>query len=301
MLRFFFASSLAVVVVEAADTQRLRLTEFGAPPPETEVRGLLASICPNGIVADPGLHGFAGCRTCPQFTSAPDWQNWSVVAVHYGHFSDPAAEEAAVATSGCEPHSMKWGGTALFRRDGAKWKLKWYHRRLIINDCVMVRRKDGRDLLVCSDVDGGQGTNWRTLSVVDLAQPARFREKVLLTVTDNLLTCGGWGNSETIVPIQKGVFTDVAFDRAHAVLEAKIEYGWRRITAEGSKACSDAQNAHRKMPARLRPVTKIYGLSFDFDGEKFHITPEGSSHRAERHVVALRSSERPVDPISNQL
>jgi hypothetical protein len=28
------------------------------------------------------------------------------------------------------------------------------------------------------------------------------------------------------------------------------------------------------MPARLRPVTKIYGLSFDFDGEKFHITPE---------------------------
>ena len=227
MLRFFFASSLAVVVVEAADTQRLRLTEFGAPPPETEVRGLLASICPNGIVADPGLHGFAGCRTCPQFTSAPDWQNWSVVAVHYGHFSDPAAEEAAVATSGCEPHSMKWGGTELFRRDGAKWKLKWYHRRLIIRDCVMVRRKDGRDLLVCSDEDGGQGIVARTLSVMDLAQPAR-----LLTVTDNTATCGTWGNFEGIVPIQKGVFTEVAFDQDRALLEAKVENGWRRMTVD---------------------------------------------------------------------
>jgi hypothetical protein len=280
MLRLFFAILLAIVVVQAADAQRLRLTGFGAPLPMSEVRGLLVSICPSGIVADPSLHGFAGCRTCAQFTSAPNWENWSVVAVYYGHFSDPAAEEAAVATAGCEPHSMKWGGTALFRRDGEKWKLKWYHRRLIIYDCVMVRRKDGRDLLVCSDEDGGQGIVGRTLSVMDLAQPARFREKVLLTVTDNTATCGTWGNFEGIVPIQKGVFTDVAFDRAHAVLEAKIEYGWRRITAEGSEACSDAQNAHRKMPARLRPLTKIYDLLFDFDGETFHITPDSQKAAA---------------------
>ena len=49
MLRLFFAILLAIVVVQAADAQRLRLTGFGAPLPMSEVRGLLVSICPSAL------------------------------------------------------------------------------------------------------------------------------------------------------------------------------------------------------------------------------------------------------------
>jgi hypothetical protein len=290
-----FSGILLAVVVQAAEPQRLHLTDFGGPPTEEEVRGLLASICPRGIVADPEFQGFSGCRTCPEFTSARDWTNWSVAAIYYGHFSDPSAEEAAVAILGCEPHSMKWGGTALFRRDGEKWKLKWYHGRLIIKDCIMVRGRDQRDLLVCADRDGGQGTMWRTLSVMDLGKTKRFREHELLTLTDNMLTCGIWGNYEGIVPIQKAVFTEVAFDQDRAVLEAKVEYGWRHMTLEGAKKCEDANNGKRHMPPWLQPAAKIYDLLFDFDGEKFQIRPE--SRKAEATVKTdMPARYAPKDP-----
>jgi|SRR5580704_15333932 hypothetical protein len=112
MVRTFVVILLAAAL-QAGVIQKLRLSDVGPPPSSEEVRSLLSSICPHGIVADPTFHGVLGCETCPEFTSAPDWTNWSLVEIYHGHFTDPATEEAAVATSGCEPHSMKWGGARI--------------------------------------------------------------------------------------------------------------------------------------------------------------------------------------------
>jgi len=49
------------------------------------------------------------------------------------------------------------------------------------------------------------------------------------------------------------------------------------------------------MPVRFRPVTKMYDLLFDFDGETFHITPESQKAAA---IVQIDMPTRyaPKDP-----
>jgi hypothetical protein len=279
---------------QSSDTNHLRLQEFGPPIAKEETRGFLTTVCPNSIVSDPTSHTFYGCRACPRFTSAPDWQNWSIVAIHYGHFTDPATEEAAVATQGCEPHSEKWGGTALFTRDGEKWKLKWYIGGLISNDCLPVHRGDGRDLLVCSDTDGAQGTNWQTLSVADLSRPAGRRETVLLEVTDNTLTCGleYLEGRDLITPITKAAYRSILFDPVDSKLKVEVDFGTRPFTAEDSKKCLTALGAGQVIPSAFRPHTRTYGLMFDFDGEQFRISADSikSKHIVEYYAPMHYSS-----------
>ena len=134
--------------------------------------------------------------------------------------------------------------------------------------------------MVCTDTDGGQGDFWRTLSAIDLAHQAGLREHVLLTITDNVLTCGVSGNFERIVPIQKAVFTEVTFDSALAVLGAKVEFGRRNITEDAARKCEDARSKKSKVFAPLAPATKIHNLSYDFDGKQFYIKPESRKDEA---------------------
>jgi len=275
-----------VVSGMAAEPVELRVDRVPIRPPEAEVRELLSVVCPGKVdgyrdnkslpeEVNAASRGFFGCQSCPDFTNPPLNSAWQAEAIHYGHFTAADADEAAVATGGCESHVDQWGGTVLFARSGGTWHMKWYQASLITSDCLQVRRRDGRDMLVCEDNDAHQAVLTHILSVVDLSRHERFRQDGILRLTENPETCGAnWtvADDNTIYPVQVANFRRIAFvAEPRPRLEISVEYGWRVLAAAEQSACLAAVRKPQPTPAALRPATKTYHLEFGFDGERFEL------------------------------
>jgi len=279
-------------VLQAADVLTLRnVDQSGSPPPQQEARMFLTSICPGNVVPNP--RGFMSCLNCPEFTAFKgETFSWDLSAIYKGHFTDPKADEAAVAMRGCEPHSLRFGGTALFARAGNEWKFKWYQANVITDDCVLVRKRKGQDMLVCADADGTQGAEFYTLSAIDLDAEPESREKELLRIFDNTPSCGidYSGGTDTIFPLQKAVFRRISFDADKSRLQAEVLYGWRPYSSEDAKKCHEADSRHEPIPKSLQPRTELFLINFVFDGDKFELTPE--SEIGKRIVESRPTSNR---------
>jgi len=249
-----------------------------APQPEA-VREFLTLTCSSRIVA-------SSCARCPDFTTYPrgtSAQTWDVAAVHYGHFTDPSADQALVAMKGCEPHANDWGGTMLFTRSHGQWKFDRYTGGLITDDCISFRRDGGLDLLVCASSGGWQGGWTRTIYPVD---PLRFEDPMeppLLVLTD---TTGACGNVWPGVRYQKAAFRSIAADPAKGEIRAQVEFGIRTMTK------ADLVASCVRGPGVFEPATKTYVVRFVFDGTEFHIAPE--SVAAKRTVEALGGQPSPI-------
>ena len=115
----------------------------------TETQSLLTQISPD--------HAYeAGCHVCPEGT-AGGAGNWELRAIFLAHFLTPSSQDALVSGFGCEPHADGFGGSFLFARKGSSWSRVRYIAGMIAWDCKKLVGSDGRDRLVCGQVDGGQG------------------------------------------------------------------------------------------------------------------------------------------------
>lgn len=259
------AGILVAFSAQAADVSKLS-GQPGPPVPLSEARPFLQLICPGqiGVTKGSPWDGLAGCSQCPAFTAFRN-ERWNVVAVRYGHFTGPNTDEAATATDGCEGHADAFGGTALFVRTQGQWKFRRYERGVITRDCLTVRRRDGRDLLVCEYIDGHMGERELLLYLVDFIGPAAKRKQWLLNVVDNTGACGKNGIDPTPYPLQSARFGEISFDSTTKTLRASVAWGQHPMTKETLKQCMDSPNG---VPAALAPRTKTYKLTWEFDGEK---------------------------------
>jgi hypothetical protein len=273
---------LAIVLGLAAKGQELRLGKANLIP-ERQAKELLRAMCPGAIEAskDEFHAGQWGCASCPEFTDLKVG-TFDLAAVHYGHFSGAGADEASLAMVGCTSHVNQFGGTVLLTRSGGHWKRAGVELGRITSRCISVKRKDGRDLLVCESEDMHQGIGDLMLYSVDLApQKSPARETSLLHLNDNMATCGENLGATTmkVDPLQSASYRRVHLDDGK--LRVEVVYGWRpAYSAENMKACRAAQEKDKPIPALLKPPTKIYTIEFDFDGVKFAVSAASKQAKA---------------------
>jgi hypothetical protein len=107
-------------------------------------------------------------------------------AVTFGHFLSPKSEDAVVGTSGCEPHSLLFGGSFLLTKREGKWVSLGYHSGVITNQCHKLSTGSGVDFLLCSHVLGAQGSVSRVLRAYDFRTPKRPRILISLAVWNEM-------------------------------------------------------------------------------------------------------------------
>ena len=259
------------------------------PVPAAEAKELLRAVCPRAVVEG------KGCASCPAYTD-PKWPGtWDLEAVHYGHFAGKE-DEAALAMNGCAPHSLQFGGTVLLVRREGRWKMQWSELGLITSRCASVPRKDGRDLLVCETEDMHQGIGDRAVFVADLGRASGERQTGLLGISDNMNTCGEnvAETTTSIDPLQSAAYHQIEFDPVAARLRIDVEYGWRPYTRPEMLACREAQGKNKPLPEALAPKAKTYRVEFDFNGDRFRVSP--ASVGAKRVVETFHLNRRSYVP-----
>lgn len=207
--------------------QDARISPAPVPNPELAA-GVLAALCPND-------RGPMRCESCPPPVDFGLSLPWTIHAIRRGSFTAAGRDELAVDGTGCAPHSLHWGGTLLLERSGSGWKVMRFEAGLRTNDCVVFRGPGGRDLLVCTEIDGGQGSVGKAVKLVTLDRPRR--ERVLVAGVDTRLTCGyAIGDpEERLVPVR--AFRFVAFAWRPPVLRVVTEEGVRTPTEAERRAC----------------------------------------------------------------
>jgi hypothetical protein len=128
---------------------------------------LLAGLCDRAIHQQDGEVA-AGCVTCPPFDEPPKAGGdvaidpelfYALHALAFGSFTRPGADQAAAVFNGCESHAGNYGGTLLVERSAGAWKAVAYFGGVNPDDCIVFRRRDRRDVIVCRWRDGHQ-SNW---------------------------------------------------------------------------------------------------------------------------------------------
>jgi hypothetical protein len=120
---------------------------------------LLAQICP-------GNSNESGCDVCPKDTNGGAGK-WEIKAVFSAHFVSPSSEDRLISGSGCESHADDFGGSFLLTKQGPSWHKVRYVAGLIAFDCHKLTGSDGRDRLICGQVDSWQGEQYSSVCIHD--------------------------------------------------------------------------------------------------------------------------------------
>ena len=107
-------------------------------------------------------------------------------SVTFGHFLGPKSEDAVVSTSGCEPHTLLFGGSYVLTKREGKWVSLGYHAGMITEECHKLETGSGLEFLFCSHVMGAQGSISRVLRAYDFRTPKRPRVLFSLAVWNQM-------------------------------------------------------------------------------------------------------------------
>lgn len=154
--------SIIVFVVASACFGQTKAIKSNAPAiPKSEMLQLLTQICPGG-------ERDLACSVCPEgSSSAGASATWTVEAVFYGHFLSASSQDALVNASGCESHADGMSSSVLLTRQQSSWRIVRYMPGTRAGDCRLLQAADGRDRLVCAQMDGHYGFYQTTLSLFD--------------------------------------------------------------------------------------------------------------------------------------
>jgi hypothetical protein len=159
------------------------------------------------------------CAECPPFTAVAQFQGsggGTIGAIYRGSFSRAGADEALVTLDGCEAHGDNYGGMVLVGHDSTGWRFVSYFAGAH-NECKATER-DGRTLLLCSDVDYSQGVETQTLSEEDYGVAAA--SQLLLRAVDVMGGLCTWPDSQDS-------------GRARFRVAKLLDYGWSDLNGDG--------------------------------------------------------------------
>jgi hypothetical protein len=212
---------------------------------------------------------------------------WNVAGVTMGHFLSPTNDDAALSVSGCEPHSMNFGGTVLLTRRSGRWSMLWYKAGVDTSRCHKVSLQDHREILVCTGEYGGQGNIWTALYVEDLSSPEpalMAGGSEIFSAYDNTLTCGQSG-SEMFPLIRSNVHRVEFLDSANGdppVILVSASSGEIATTPATVSACMSKQ-------AWSLPETREHRIKFIFNGRQYRAA---RSSVGEARIFARRDASQ---------
>jgi hypothetical protein len=231
---------------------------------------LLEAVCPGHVVVGKDIE----CKmVCPEFTAFNgDDLGWSVTGIIRGHFLSPSSDDAVLSMSGCEPHSLNFGGTILLTRQSGGWTKLWYKAGVPTDNCHRAKLESGREVLVCLGRYGGQGVVSMQLYVEDLLIPetalmAGYRTS-FFGIVDTTRTCGyDYEDESKTFPIKRGFIERAEFqDGANGTLLGLSVFGRngeRTVTPAQAEACAGPHPG-----VDFNPPNKPYRVDFKFDGER---------------------------------
>ena len=248
-----------------------------------EFKALFAGVCQIGTVpnASSGLPAI-GCTCCPPFDecrpAGPAQDVESVYApnsVVAGAFTRPGADQRAVAMQGCESHAENYGGMLLLERGPQGFQVVRYVSALAANSCWAVRRKDGRDLLVCERDDGHQGTTNQALYQWDLSGSDQqlLNTDELVYVNDNELS-GCWSDPGAEISSTRMLPPRFDFRPGRPLLTLDFDIRQGRVSKPYLARCQELMQASeaappdpRRSPRNLLPA-RMQRQVFGFDGSQ---------------------------------
>ena len=270
-----------VAAVAWAQPQKTIFPSDSKDPKQSDGAALLEAVCPGRVVVGKGVQ----CQMkCPEFTGLSEFSGWTLLAVTRGHFLSPESDDAALAMTGCEPHSENWGGTILLTHRAQEWMMLWYKAGVETSQCHKVKLEDNREILVCLGSDGGQGLLWTQLYVEDLQAPRpalMAGENGFFGIFDSTETCG-WMSDDISKPdplihayIERVIFRDVR--GSVAAISATAAYGERKMTRKDVDICT--HQSRTKVPKTLDflPPTKRHRIDFLFENGSYRLDPRTES------------------------
>jgi hypothetical protein len=162
-------------------------------------------------------------------------------------------------------------------RNGVGWRLMWYKAGIITDRCHIVQLRNERQILLCENIDGGQGFFRRVLYVEDFLRPNNMdlgEGGSFFRVPDSTWSCGiAPGEPDRPDPVIKGGITAVEFHDLNGDgledMTAIAYIGKMTLSKDQILACEGSRD--RSNLPQIRITT--YRIDFLFDGKTYHPAP----------------------------
>ena len=278
-------------------------------PPGVDPRRVLfaSSVCAAATMTLPDGSLDVGCPSHPPFDrpeQKPDGKLTrftgdplrfcGIDAIHEGSFTRPGARQAFIAFAQCKenpPHDDDWdtgnpGSGVLVEEIAGRWAAIGYEPAVNARSCVVRRRPDARDVLLCrAGFEAGLAGGVTYLFLLDVAREGKHAV-TFATIFDDMLLCAGLSppapgelrlpNGLTTVSIEgfaaasagSAVDLVVDVDRAHAAASPALD-------ARAARACARGPSASAK--SVLPPPTRSR-LEFALRGDD--VVPTEPTRRA---------------------
>jgi len=198
------------------------------------------------------------CSACPEEYPG----GWRLGSVQFGHFKESAIENAFVEVLGCGTSTINQAAAMLLEKKNGAWRRDAYFQQKLGGTCRSVKRKDGRELLVCLGGWTWSGELHESIYVLDFKKEALMTE---LINTSDITGMGCMAPSYQADQIERVSFADKNGD------------GLEDLTVFATMSRGNIPQKQREQcPAEIRPSNlqqRTYQLVFYFDGEAFQPGP----------------------------
>lgn len=269
------------------------------PGADPEKVAIAASICAAAVIQSQPDKALIGCRTNPPFDKPDRKPDGVLVAdrdptnvctideMYRGSFTRPGAKQTLLAFGTCDDGGG-WNGAmpgsvvVVEASPTSRWKVVTHELDLNAITCLMDRRADGRDILVCHDNWGAPPMGaLRWFYSIDLSQEPRVRQFAKMYFGDWPIHCGPPYHPPEFLEYGVTSLSIKSFVLADANKDGKkdLVVKVQRARAPASKAmdakiealCKGGADSV-KSTAYLPPAKEIT-LEFLSDGASFTPTP----------------------------
>jgi len=245
----------------------------------SDITKAIRKVCPEEAINGTDEGGAIGCAECPPGTAMQGEKgfDWELKHVTLGHFISPTSDTLLLSGSGCEPHSLSFGGTFVFALELGKARLLDYREGLITEGCQKLPLRDDRDFLVCEDRWGAQGYEASYVCGVVFDSTGKGTVQAIFEADDNVRTCGADVDGNFLGPVHHSSIKAVRFRNVDGPspleMSVTVALGKRVLTRAESNECQKRIGNPGFRDTIVPVPTKDYQVQFLFDDKRFSVAP----------------------------
>jgi hypothetical protein len=221
-----------------------------APLPESDLRKILAVLCPGHDYVGAKK---SGCKVCPDGTFDAGLDagfGGTVETTIAGHLSEPGSDDVLLVMRGCEPHANGFVDTMLFTKKDGEWSLESNRGGGAIGECRKIPDREGRDGLLCHNGDYHYGIVNSTLTFEYI----------------------GGSSAELLSTVAVSAPCDPSYGLS-TVMRADIkDEQWVDNTLKLTAECVRYRKDCKRNPEPKR-TPRVFHIDYVFDGESLKLAP----------------------------